>query len=259
MFGALIKTFYASENKIDPANIVSVALMPCAAKKYEANRPEMRSSGQKDVDFVLTTRELARMIKQAGVDFEKLKEDNYDSIMGASTGAAVIFGATGGVMEAALRTAYELVTGREVPFEGLNITPVRGIEGVRQASILIEDCKEEWSFLNGVELKCAVAHGLVNARKLMNGVKNGEIQVHFIEVMACPGGCLGGGGQPIPTNEKIRKKRTEAIYAEDMSMEIRKSHENPEVVAIYKEFLGEPLGHKSHELLHTHYTERVRY
>jgi iron only hydrogenase large subunit-like protein len=162
-------------------------------------------------------------------------------------------------MEAALRTAYELITGRPVPFENLNITPVRGMDGVRQASVQIEDCKPEWSFLNGVELKCAVAHGLVNARTLMEGVKRGDVQVHFIEVMACPGGCLGGGGQPIPTNQEIREKRMEAIYDEDMSMAIRKSHENPEVVAIYKDFLGEPLGHKSHELLHTHYTERVRY
>ncbi len=259
MFGALAKTYYAQVRKLDPKNVVSVSIMPCTAKKYEANRPEMRSSGFKDVDYVLTTRELARMIKQAGVDFNKLKEDKYDSIMGESTGAAVIFGATGGVMEAALRTAYEIVTGREVPFENLNITPVRGMEGIRFASVKIEDCKKEWNFLNGVELKCAVAHGLVNARELMNGVKSGEIQVHFIEVMACPGGCLGGGGQPIPTNEEIRRKRTEAIYAEDMSMEIRKSHENPEIIAIYKEFLGEPLGHKSHELLHTHYTTRVRY
>jgi len=259
MFGALAKTYYAQNRNLDPKDIVSVSIMPCTAKKYEANRPEMRSSGYKDVDYVLTTRELARMIKQAGVDFMNLKEDKYDSIMGVSSGAGVIFGATGGVMEAALRTAYEIVTGREVPFENLNITPVRGMEGVRHASVLIEDCKEEWSFLNGVELKCAVAHGLVNARELMDGVKSGEINVHFIEVMACPGGCLGGGGQPIPTNEEIRRKRTEAIYAEDMSMEIRKSHENPEIVGIYKEFLGEPLGHKSHELLHTHYTERVRY
>lgn len=259
MFGALAKTYYAQVRNLDPKNIVSVSIMPCTAKKYEASRPEMRSSGYKDVDFVLTTRELARMIKQAGVDFNKLKEDQYDSIMGVSSGAAVIFGATGGVMEAALRTAYEIVTGREVPFKNLNITPVRGMEGVRQASVMFEDCKTEWSFLNGVELKCAVAHGLVNARTLMNGVKNGKIKVHFIEVMACPGGCLGGGGQPIPTNEKIRRKRTEAIYAEDMSKEIRKSHENPEIIQIYKEFLGEPLGHKSHELLHTHYTERVRY
>jgi len=259
MFGALVKTYYAQIRNLDPKDIVSVSIMPCTAKKFEANRPEMRSSGYKDVDYVLTTRELARMIRQAGVDFSRMKEDQYDSIMGVSTGAAVIFGATGGVMEAALRTAYELVTGREVPFEGLNITPVRGMEGVRQASVLIEGCKEEWSFLNGVELKCAIAHGLVNARKLMNGVKNGEIDVHFIEVMACPGGCLGGGGQPIPTNEEIRRKRTEAIYAEDMSMELRKSHENPEVIGIYRDFLGEPLGHKSHELLHTHYTRRVRY
>jgi len=259
MFGALAKTYYCQVRKLDPRKVVSVSIMPCTAKKFEANRPEMRSSGYKDVDYVLTTRELARMIKQAGVDFNKLKEDTYDSIMGTSTGAAVIFGATGGVMEAALRTAYEIVTGREVPFKDLNITAVRGMEGVRQASVKIEGCREEWSFLEGVELKCAVAHGLVNARKLMNSVKEGEIDVHFIEVMACPGGCLGGGGQPIPTNEKIRKKRTEAIYAEDMSMEYRKSHENPEIIAIYKEFLGEPLGHKSHELLHTHYTERVRY
>lgn len=259
MFGALAKTYYPKTRNLDPKDIVSVSIMPCTAKKYEADRPEMRSSGYKDVDYVLTTRELARMIKQAGVDFAKLKEDKYDSIMGTSSGAAVIFGATGGVMEAALRTAYEIVTGRPVPFEDLNITPVRGIEGVRQASVLFEDCKEEWSFLNGVELQCAVAHGLVNARKLMDGVKSGEINVHFIEVMACPGGCLGGGGQPIPTNEAIRKKRTEAIYAEDMSMAIRKSHENPEIVGIYKDFLGEPLGHKSHELLHTHYTERIRY
>jgi NADP-reducing hydrogenase subunit HndD len=259
MFGALAKTYYAQVRGLDPKKVVSVSIMPCTAKKFEANRPEMRSSGYKDVDYVLTTRELARMIKQAGVDFNKLKEDKYDSIMGKSTGAAVIFGATGGVMEAALRTAYELVTGREVPFKDLNIVPVRGMEGIRQASVKIEGCREEWSFLEGVELKCAVAHGLLNARKLMNAVKNGEIEVHFIEIMACPGGCLGGGGQPIPTNEEIRKKRTEAIYAEDMSMEYRKSHENPEIVAIYKEFLGEPLGHKSHELLHTHYTERPRY
>ncbi|MFO7934839.1 MAG: NADH-dependent [FeFe] hydrogenase, group A6 [Bacteroidales bacterium] len=259
MFGALAKTYYSKVRDLDPKNVVSVSIMPCTAKKYEANRPEMRSSGYKDVDIVLTTRELARMIRQAGVDFNKLKDDTYDSIMGVSSGAAVIFGATGGVMEAALRTAYEIVTGREVPFEDLNIMPVRGMEGVRLASVKIEDCKEEWNFLEGVELKCAVAHGLVNARTLMNSVKNGEMDVHFIEIMACPGGCLGGGGQPIPTNDEIRRKRAEAIYEEDMSLEYRKSHENPEIIAIYKDFLGEPLGHKSHELLHTHYTGRERY
>jgi len=259
MFGALAKTYYAQVRNLDPKNVVSVSIMPCTAKKYEANRPEMRSSGYKDVDIVLTTRELARMIKQAGVDFNKLKEDHYDSIMGISSGAGVIFGATGGVMEAALRTAYEIVTGKEVPFQDLNIIPVRGMEGVRLASVRIEGCKEEWSFLEGVELKCAVAHGLVNARKLMNGVKSGEIDVHFIEIMACPGGCLGGGGQPIPTNDEIRRRRAEAIYEEDMSLEYRKSHENPEIITLYRDFLGEPLGHRSHELLHTHYTERERY
>ncbi len=259
MFGALSKTYYAQKRKIDPKDIVSVSIMPCTAKKYEANRPEMRSSGYKDVDYVLTTRELARMIKQAGISFDKLEDMKYDSIMGESTGAAVIFGATGGVMEAALRTAYEIVTGREVPFEGLNITPVRGMEGVKEASVLIDKCKPEWAFLNGVELKCVVAHGLANARTVMQNVKDGKASYHFIEIMACPGGCLGGGGQPIPTNESIRKKRTEAIYAEDMGMPLRKSHDNPEIAAIYKDFLGEPNGHKSHELLHTHYVERKRY
>ncbi len=259
MFGALTKTYYAQKKNLDPKNIVSVSIMPCTAKKFEADRPEMRSSGFKDVDYVLTTRELARMIKQAGISFEMLDEMKYNSIMGESTGAAVIFGATGGVMEAALRTAYEIVTGRDVPFDELNIQPVRGNEGIREASVLIENCKPEWEFLNGVELRCAVAHGLANARKLMQNVRDGKEVYHFIEIMACPGGCLGGGGQPIPTNESIRRKRTEAIYAEDMGMPIRKSHLNPDVIAIYRDFLGEPNGHKSHELLHTHYTEREMY
>lgn len=259
MFGALAKTYYARKRKLDPANIVSVSIMPCTAKKYEADRPEMRSSGYKDVDYVLTTRELARMIRQAGVNFNRLEEMKYDSLMGESTGAAVIFGATGGVMEAALRTAYELVTGREVPFENLNITPVRGMEGVKEASIKIEDPLEDWKFLDGVELKCAVAHGLMNARSLMNRVKSGEAEYHFIEIMACPGGCLGGGGQPIPTNAEIRNKRAKAIYEEDMGMPVRKSHENPEIKKIYKDFLDKPNSHKAHELLHTHYVERQRY
>jgi iron only hydrogenase large subunit-like protein len=163
-------------------------------------------------------------------------------------------------MEAALRTAYEIVTGREVPFDGLNITPVRGTEGeVREASILIEKTTPEWSFLEGVELKCVVANGLAHANTVMQNVRDGKANYHFIEIMACPGGCLGGGGQPIPTNPEIRAKRKEAIYAEDMGMSIRKSHENPEVAALYKDFLEKPLGHKSHELLHTHYTPRKRY
>jgi iron-only hydrogenase group A len=259
MFGALVKTYYAKQRNLDPANIVSVSIMPCTAKKYEADRPEMRDSGYKDVDYVLTTRELARMIKQAGLDFISLEDGKYDSIMGESTGAAVLFGATGGVMEAALRTAYELVTGRPVPFENLNIKPVRGMEGVKEATIKIEGCLDDWKFLEGVELNVAIAHGLANANTVMQAVKDGKVNYHFIEVMACPGGCLGGGGQPVPTSKEIREKRAEAIYSEDENMELRKSHENPEIVRIYEEFLEKPLGEKSHKLLHTHYCKRSRY
>jgi iron-only hydrogenase group A len=256
MFGALAKTFYAKKRNIDPSKIVSVSVMPCTAKKFEADRPEMRSSGFKDVDFVLTTRELAVMIKQAGIDFRNVEEAGYDTIMGDSTGAAVIFGATGGVMEAALRTAYEIVTGREVPFGNLNITPVRGMDGVKEATIKIEGCVNAWKFLEGVELKVAIAHGLVNANKIMKMTREGKAPYHFVEIMACPGGCIGGGGQPIPTNMEIRKKRMKAIYSEDEHKLLRKSHENPDVIAIYKEFLDQPNSHKSHELLHTHYVER---
>ncbi len=259
MFGALAKTFYAQKMNIDPENMVSVSVMPCTAKKYEANRPEMHASGYRDVDLVLTTRELAKMIEQAGIDFKALENEEFDSFMGVSSGAAVIFGATGGVMEAALRTAYEIVTGREVPFEGLNITAVRGMEEVKEATVKIENPKPEWSFLDGIELKTCVAHGLANAKKVMDNVVSGKAQYHFIEIMACPGGCLGGGGQPIPTNLEIRKQRAKAIYQEDAGKPIRKSHENPEVIKLYKEFLKKPLGHKSHELLHTTYTERNRY
>ncbi len=256
MFGALAKTFYAQKRNLDPSKVVSVSIMPCTAKKFEADRPEMRASGYKDVDYVLTTRELAVMIKQAGIDFRNLSEVKYDSIMGDSTGAGVIFGATGGVMEAALRTAYEIVTGREVPFKNLNITPVRGMDGVKEATVKIEGCTEDWKFLEGAELKVAIAHGLVNANKIMSRVKKGKANYHFIEIMACPGGCLGGGGQPIPTNAEIRKNRMKAIYSEDEHMVLRKSHQNPEVIAIYKDFLGKPNSKVSHELLHTHYVER---
>jgi NADP-reducing hydrogenase subunit HndD len=209
---------------------------------------------------VLTTRELIWMMKCFGMDFRHLQDSDFDNPLGVSTGAADIFGTTGGVMEAALRTAYEIVTGREIPFDGLNVTPVRGTEGeVREASIKIEKVLPEWSFLEGVELKCVVANGLAHAKKVMQKVKDGTANYHFIEIMACPGGCLGGGGQPIPTNKEIRAKRKSAIYQEDMGMTIRKSHENPEVKKIYEEFLEKPLGHKSHELLHTHYTPRKRY
>jgi NADP-reducing hydrogenase subunit HndD len=259
MFGALVKTYYARKHNIDPAKIVSVSIMPCTAKKFEADRPEMRASGFKDVDYVLTTRELAVMIKQAGLDFRNLEEAKYDSIMGNSTGAAVIFGTTGGVMEAALRTAYEIVTGREIPFGNLNITPVRGMQGVKEATLKIEGCVDDWKFLEGAELKVAIAHGLVNANKIMKLVREGNAPYHFVEIMACPGGCIGGGGQPIPTNLKIRENRMKAIYSEDEHMVLRKSHENPDVITIYREFLDKPNSHKSHELLHTHYVERDNY
>ncbi|MFO7852286.1 MAG: NADH-dependent [FeFe] hydrogenase, group A6 [Bacteroidota bacterium] len=259
MFGALAKTYYAEKKGLNPEEIVSVSIMPCTAKKFEADRPEMRDSGHKDVDFVLTTREFAVMIKQAGIDFRTLEPSRYDSIMGDSSGAGAIFGATGGVMEAAIRTAYEIVTGKPVPFDNLNITPVRGMEGVKEASLKIEGTMKEWNFLEGVELKVAIAHGLTNANKVMDAISKGEAEYHFVEIMACPGGCIGGGGQPIPTNKEIRQKRIDAIYEEDMSLPIRKSHENPEVIKLYEDFLGKPNSHKAHELLHTHYIERVRY
>jgi len=258
MFGALAKTYYAEKKKIDPKKMVSVSVMPCSAKKYEAKRIEMNDSGLQDVDMVMTTRELGHMIRQSGIDFKKIKEAKFDKFMGESSGAAVIFGATGGVMEAALRTAYEVVTGREIPFNGLNVEPVRGMEGVREASVKLENVLPDFSFLEGVELKVAIAHGLTNAAQVMDNLVIGESPYHFVEIMACPGGCIGGGGQPIPTNEEIRKARTKAIYTEDEKMTIRKSHENPEVIQLYKEFLGKPLGHKSHELLHTKYTRRER-
>ncbi|MFO7874470.1 MAG: NADH-dependent [FeFe] hydrogenase, group A6 [Bacteroidales bacterium] len=259
MFGPLAKTYYAEKVNKNPAEVVVVSIMPCTAKKFEAERPEMRGSGYKDVDYVLTTRELGRMIRQAGVDFEKLEDENYDSILGESSGAAVIFGSTGGVMEAALRTAFELVTGKEVPFTNLNIKPVRGMEGVKEATIKIKDTVKDWNFLEGVELNVAIAHGLTNAKILMDKIKAGEANYHFVEVMACPSGCIGGGGQPMPTNEAIRSKRAAGIYDEDEAKAIRKSHENPEVKELYESFLHEPLGHKAHDLLHTHYTPRKRH
>ncbi len=259
MFGPLAKTYYAEKVNKNPAEVVVVSVMPCTAKKFEAERPEMRGSGYKDVDYVLTTRELGRMIRQAGVDFDKLEDENYDNILGESSGAAVIFGSTGGVMEAALRTAFELVTGKEVPFTNLNIKPVRGMEGVKEATVKIKDTLKDWNFLEGVELNVAIAHGLTNAKILMDKIKAGEANYHFVEVMACPSGCIGGGGQPMPTNEEIRKKRAAGIYDEDEAKTIRKSHENPEVKELYESFLHEPLGHKAHDLLHTHYTPRKRH
>lgn len=247
MFGALAKTYYANKMNLDPADIVCVSIMPCTAKKFEANRPEMDSSGYKDVDFVLTTREAARMFKQASIKLDKLPEEDYDPPLGISTGAGLIFGATGGVMEAALRTAYELVTKEEL--DNLNFYNVRGMRGIKEAEVE----------LNGTKIKVAVAHTLANARKLLDKIKEGKADYHFIEVMSCPGGCIGGGGQPIPTNLDIREKRIKGIYNADAQMKIRKSHENPAIEQLYKEFLGQPLGEMSHKLLHTNYTKRGRF
>lgn len=256
MFGSIAKTYYADKIGKKPEDIIVVSVMPCTAKKYEAQRPEMTDSGVRDVDYVLTTRELGRMIKQAGIDFTELSDDAMDSPMGKSSGAADIFANTGGVMEAAIRTVYEIVTGKELPMEKLHIVPIMGLEGVKKASLKITGAKPEWSFLEGVELKVGVAHGLGNAKKIVEAMRAGE-EFHFIEVMTCPGGCIGGGGQPRFTTDEIRKKRISAIYAEDEGKMLRKSHDNPEIKQIYEEFLGEPLGHKSHKLLHTRYESRM--
>lgn len=258
MFGAIAKTYYAEKMDINPQNIVVVSVMPCTAKKFEARRPGMDAAfhywSEKvslyeeahyfDVDAVLTTRELARMFKESGIDFNQLPEEKFDSPLGTSTGAAVIFGATGGVMEAALRTAYEVFTGLTLP--SVDFKTVRGMTGIKESEI----------DLNGTKIKVAVAHTLKNARILLDQIENGTSPYVFIEVMTCPGGCLGGGGQPIPTNYEIRKKRAASIYLEDANKVIRKSHENPEIIALYNDFLIEPLGEKSHHLLHTSYIER---
>ncbi|MBU0611203.1 MAG: [FeFe] hydrogenase, group A [Armatimonadetes bacterium] len=246
MFGAVAKTYFAEQAGVDPAKMKVVSIMPCVAKKFEAARPEMCDSGYRDVDYVLTTRELAQMIKEQGIDFPALPESDYDDPLGESTGAAVIFGATGGVMEAALRTAYEVITGEQLA--DVNITAVRGMEGVREATVMVGD----------LPVKAAVAHGLANAAKVLDKVVAGEADYHFIEIMACPGGCLGGGGQPIPTSPEIRQQRADAIYQADEELPIRRSHENPSIKAIYEKFLGEPLSHKSHHLLHTEYTVRTK-
>jgi iron-only hydrogenase group A len=261
MFGAITKTFYAKETNINPEDIVTVALMPCSAKKFECNRPEMNSSGYKDVDYGLTTREMAKMIKEAGIFLPEMPKTHFDDPFGDASGAGLIFGATGGVMEAALRTVYELVTGREVPFDNLRITPCRGFEGIKQASVKLENCVEAYKFLEGVEVKFIVAHGTANATKVMEMLKKGELSdVHFVEIMACPGGCLGGGGQPIPTSEEIRTKRAKAIYSEEETLPLRKSHENPHVKLLYEKFLTEgPCSELSHHLLHTHYTKRGKF
>jgi len=261
MFGAVVKTWYAQREGLDPKNIVSVALMPCTAKKFELERPEMNDSGQQDVDYGLTTREMAKMIKKCGLDLPNLPGSEFDNPLGIGSGAGLVFGATGGVMEAALRTAYEIISGEEIPFKGLNVEPVRGMEGIRRAEIPIKKAVKEWKFLEGATLKVLIAHGTANAKKVMDMLCAGELDdVHFIEIMGCPGGCLGGGGQPIPTSPSIRAARAKAIYEEDSHLKIRKSHENPIIKKIYKEFLPDgPCSEKSHKLLHTHYKKRGKH
>ncbi len=259
MLGALCKSYFAEKIKVDPKDMFVVSVMPCTAKKYEITRPEMLNNGVTNVDAVITTRELAKMIKDAGISFTSLREGEMDSPLGLSSGAADIFGAPGGVMEAALRTVYEIVTGRELPFDKLHVAPIHGLAKIKTAEFTIQDAKEEWVFLNGITLKVAATSGLKGASILMDEIRKGESQYHFIEVMGCPGGCISGGGQPRPTNDEIRKKRIQAIYAEDEGKSLRKSHENPDIASIYKEYLEKPLGHKSHELLHTKYTKRSKY
>lgn len=255
MFGTVAKTYFADKIGKKAEDIIVVSVMPCTAKKFEAQRPEMADSGVQDVDYVLTTRELGKMIQQAGIDFKNLPDDEMDAPLGLSSGAADIFANTGGVMEAAVRTAYEIVTGNELPLEKLHVTPIMGLEGVKKASLKIEGTKPEWNFLEGVDLKVGVAHGLTNARKIIEASRAGE-EFHFIEVMTCPGGCIGGGGQPRYTTDEVRQKRIEAIYKEDEGKSLRKSHENAEISQIYKEFLEKPLSHISHKLLHTEYEPR---
>ncbi|QOR36363.1 iron hydrogenase small subunit [Clostridium sp. 'deep sea'] len=247
MFGALAKTYYPESQGIDPKEIYSVSIMPCTAKKFEITRPGMDSSGYQDVDAVLTTRELAKLIKSAGIDLATLADEEYDAPLGISTGAGLIFGATGGVMEAALRTAYEIITGETLA--KLDFEMLRGVEGVKRASIQIGD----------LTVNVAVAHSLAKARELMEKIQSGEIDdLHFIEIMACPGGCIGGGGQPRSKDPDVIEKRIAGIYTGDKEMKLRKSHENPAVQELYEKWLGKPNGHKSHELLHTHYVERER-
>jgi NADP-reducing hydrogenase subunit HndD len=258
MFGALAKTYWAQKIGKKPEEIFVVSVMPCTAKKFEAQRPEMNDSGATDVDAVLTTRELGRMIKQAGIDFSTLPDDTFDRVMGVSSGAGDIFANTGGVMEAALRTAWEIITGKPLPFDKLHVEPIAGLDGIKEASITITGTVPQWSFLEGVTLNVAVSHGLANAQKVIDRIASGKAPYHFVEIMTCPGGCIGGGGQPRLTDDAKRRQRIKAIYKEDENKELRKSHDNPKIKQVYGEFLNIPLGEKSHHLLHTTYTVRER-
>lgn len=251
MQGAVTKTYFARQNDLDPRDIYVVSVMPCTAKKFEIARPEFGRDGYRDVDANLTTRELARMIRQAGLDFVHLPEEEFDDMLGESTGAGVIFGVTGGVMEAALRTVVDVLTGEDMP--RLEYADVRGLEGIKEATVNV----------NGTDINVAIVHGTANAAKLLNAIRAGEKTYHFIEVMGCPGGCVTGGGQPIVdarTRYYVdpRAARAAATYSEDESMAIRKSHKNPAVQKLYAEFLGEPNSHIAHELLHTTYVDRSK-
>jgi len=270
----LIKTHYAKKAGVDPQDIVSVALMPCSAKKFECNRPEMVDSGYKDIDYAVTTLELAKMIKEAGIDLSALPKSDFDPPFGTATGSGVIFGVTGGVMESALRCVLELVTGDRVEamYDRANIVPVRGFDGVRYVELeipRISDVPEmlahlirRWGWLEGVTLKLVVCHGTANAKRVLDGIQAGTLfgECHFVEFMACPGGCLGGGGMPVPTSPAIRAARAKAIYSEDASYAVRKSHENPAILDLYRNFLTDgPGGKLSHKLLHTSYVARGKY
>ncbi|MEG1496977.1 MAG: NADH-dependent [FeFe] hydrogenase, group A6 [Clostridiales bacterium] len=243
MFGALIKTYYAKQQNKEPEDIYSVSVMPCTAKKFEAKRPELGRDGYQDIDAVLTVQELARMIDYAGISFKDLPETEFDSPFGLGSGAGEIFGVTGGVMEAALRTVYAVLTGAEL--ENIDIKAVRGFEGVKEATVQVGD----------IPVKVAVAHGMGNARKLLEAIREGKADYHFIEVMTCPGGCIGGGGNPLK-NWKKMDYRLDAVYKTDLNLPVRLSHQNKEVAMLYKDYLGEPNGYLSHELLHTHYVDR---
>lgn len=245
MFGAIAKTYFADKIGVNRKDLVVVSVMPCLAKKYECQRDEFKVNGNPDVDYSMSTRELAAFIKQSNIDFMDLPSEGFDNPLGESTGAAVIFGTTGGVIEAACRTAYELYTGKQL--EKVEFNELRGLDGIRSATIDFD----------GLPLNIGIAHGLGNARKLLNDIREGKSNFHAIEIMACPGGCIGGGGQPFHHgHSEILKKRAKALYTEDERKTLRKSHENPQIIRIYEEFLGEPGSHKAHELLHTHYFDK---
>ena len=251
MQGAITKTYFAEKNDIDPHKIFVVSVMPCTAKKFEIKRPEFGRDGYRDVDANLTTRELARMIRQAGIDFVHLPDEEFDDMLGESTGAGVIFGVTGGVMEAALRTVADLLTGKDL--ENIEYADVRGLEGIKEATVSVA----------GMDINIAIVHGTANASKLLDAIRRGEKSYHFIEIMGCPGGCVTGGGQPIVDARTRyfvdpRAARAAATYSEDEAKMIRKSHKNPSIQKLYKEFLGEPNSHKAHELLHTTYVDRSK-